>query len=436
MTRFSKVRGILAILAVSFLLAACATGHDHHGHDHDHDHGHDHHHDHDHDHDHGHDHDHDHGHGHGHEHNDGRIIIGFNSGTVAVLDAHDGDVEAVFEQLLPAGGLAVYANDSGEFGYVFNRAESIVAVVDSGQRLVEHDGHMDLVFEDIDVLGFIQNGVLPTHFTTTVGRSGIYNDGSGDITIVDERLLRTSFDTAFSMVPAHEDHGAPVLLGDRLLVGYIRQPHIEMLGYDGELLGTFPGISRAHGQDRVGRFTAFGAVEGVMIITQTGTNFEATMVENPAGTPEGARTGTVYGHPSLPHFVGNLGVGLVAVNPETLTSVRHELPSQPWRFGIDRSGRFVVVLGRSGNLYVLDAETFALQASIPVVDPHDPDAAAGTPIPSLTLGRRVAFVSNPADNTILEVDLSHGEVEHTFTLDSAHGTVTSIAVMITDGVLH
>lgn len=423
MAYVSKLRGMLVILAAVFFLAACATGPDH-AHD-DHDHGHDHEHD-----------DHDHDDDHGAEHNDGRVLIGFDSGTAAVFDVHEAEIEAVFEMLVPAGGLAVYSNESGEFGYVFNRAESVVAVVDSGQRLEDHDGHTDLVFGDIDVLGFIQNGVLPTHFTTTVGRSGIYNDGSGDITVIDESVLRTDFDAAFSVVSAHEDHGAPVLLADRMLVGYIRQPHIEMLSYDGELLGTLPGISRAHGQDRVGRFTAFGAVEGVMIVTETGSDFEATMVANPEGTPEDERTGTVYGHPALPHFIGNLGAGLVAVNPESLSSTRHELPSEPWRFGIDRSGHYAVVLGRSGNVYVLDAETFDLEATIPAVEPHDADAPAGTPVPSLTLGRRVAFLSNPADNTVLEIDLEHGEVEHSYALDRTHGTVTSIAIMITDGVMH
>lgn len=414
-----RLRGIAVILSAVFLFAACATGPDQ---DHDHD-------DHDHDHAH-HDHDHD------HAHTDGRIVIGFDSGTAAVFDVHEEEIEAVFEMLVPAGGLAVYSNDSGEFGYVVHRAESVVAVIDSGQRLEDHEGHTDVVFGDIDVLGFIPNGVLPTHFTTTVGRSGIYNDGSGDITVVEESMLRTEFDAAFSVVPAHEDHGAPVLLGDRILVGYIGQPHIEMLSYDGELLGTHPGISRAHGQDRVGRFTAFGAEEGVMIITQTGPDFEATMVENPEGTPDDARTGRVHGHPALPHFIGNLGAGLVAVNPESLSSTRHELPSEPWSFGIDRSGQHVAVLGRSGNVYVLDAETFDLQATIPVVDPYDADAPAGTPVPSLTLGSGIAFLSNPADNTLLKIDLDHGEVEHRVALGRSHGTVTSIAAMITDGVVH
>ena len=148
------------VVGAAFALAACATTADHDHHDHHDDHG------------------------HGGE--GGRLLAVASDGTIAVLDAGDGDVEALFPQQLPEGSPAAYAGPSGEFGYVIQRDASVVAIVDSGQILKEHDGHEDLEFGEISIVEEIRAGALPTHFTTMVGRVGFYNDESGDITILDE----------------------------------------------------------------------------------------------------------------------------------------------------------------------------------------------------------------------------------------------------------
>ncbi|GAB6091480.1 hypothetical protein [Spirochaeta dissipatitropha] len=412
-TSIYRLSAILIILTV-LILSGCASGHSH-------------------------DHDHDHDHGHSHDHHDGetdgRLLIGLNSGSLLIADAHDGDILKEFHAALPAGRIAVYSNASGEFGYAINRDESVTVVIDSGQKLVEHDGHEDLVFDHIEILGLIEGTLRPTHFTTTFGKSGIYNDGSGDITIIDEQLLRRDFQTALSLVPSREDHGAPVLLHDKLLVGYVNETSIDLLDYEGNVLQQFPGIGRAHGQARVGRFTAFGAVEGVMIITQQGSDFSAHMVGNPEGTAEGVRTGRVLSHPALPHFIGNLGPNLVVVDPAELSSRAVELPAAQWQMNIDRSGHYLAVLGQDGALYTLDAESLELIGSVQVTEARDPDAAAGTPLPSLTLGRGTAFVSRPSDNSIIEIDLKHSRIERSVQLDST-AAITGITLMTTDGIVH
>jgi hypothetical protein len=436
MTTIRRTMQLFAVAAFGVALMACATVEQHDDHDHGDAHGHDDltHNDHAHD-DHSHgddDHGHD-DHGHARRGGEGRLLVATSTGTLAVLDAHDGDLEAVFPHALPEGIVVVYSGPSGEFGYAVNRTASVVAVVDSGQILEEHDGHEDLHFGDIGVLGHVREGLLPSHFSTTYGLVGMYNDESGDITVFDEHRLRDDF--GWSIVPARADHGAPVLLRDRLIVGYVRETFLEVMDYGGTVIQTFDGIERAHGQARIGRFSAFGAVGGVFVVTQTGDRFAGGLIPNPPDTPADARTGTLRAHPRLPHFVGNLGEGVVAVDPASMTSTRYALPAAPWRFEIDRSGHFVVVLGQDGVVYVLDADTFEIEASIAAVAPRDPNAPSGTPIPALTLGRRVAYVSDPESNHILVIDLAHGEIEDEIHVE-IDGTITSIAAMITDGVVH
>lgn len=413
MTNVRHLFRLLAIAIAAISIAACATGADHHDHDHDHDHEHE---------------------SHDHEASEsGRLLVVTDDGSIAVLDAHDGDVEAVFAHELPDGGLAAYAGPSGEFGYVVHRDASVVVVVDSGQILEEHDGHEDLEFGPVSLVGEIRVGSMPTHFTVMTGRVGFYNDESGDITILEEGALRSGIETR--LVPARADHGAPVLLADRLIVGYVGESFVEIMDYDGNVVQTIPNVSRAHGQARVGRFSALGAVEGVLVVTQSGSNFEARMVPNPPGTPEDVRTGTLASHPRLSHFVGNLGEGLVKVEPATHTSTAYPLPTAPWRFGIDRSGQYIVVLGENGVVYVLDSESFEILGSFSATAPRDPDAPRGTPIPSLTLGRGIAYLSDPSNNHVYEIHLDESEIEAEFHVE-LEGTVTAIALMVTDGVIH
>ncbi len=416
MMKFRRTLPLFAVAAFVAVLAACATveqdDHDGYGQD-------------------------DHGHRHADEHlrhgEEGRLLVATSTGTLAVLDARDGDVEAVFARAVPEGKIVVYSGASGELGYAVNRAASTVAVVDSGQILDDHDGHEDLHFGDIRILGTVREGLRPSHFSTTFGLVGIYNDESGDITVFSEQQLRDEF--GWSLVPARVDHGAPVLLRDRLIVGYARELSAEIMDYDGVVLQTFDGIERAHGQARVGRYSAFGAAGGVYVVTQTGDQFAGRLIPNPPGTPADARTETLRSHPRLPYFVGNLGEAIVAVDPESMTSGRHELPTAPWRFDIDRSGHYVVVLGQDGVVYVIDSNTFRIEASIAAVAPRDPDAPSGTPLPALTIGRRVAYVSDPPGNRILVIDLDHGEIEHEIHVE-IDWTVMSIAAMVTDGVVH
>lgn len=404
MHKVRKVVSVAFVVAVALALAACTSTADHDHHD---------------------------DHAHGAE--GGRLLAVAADGSIAVLEAADGAVHALYPQQLPEGTPAAYAGPSGEFGYVVQRDASIVAVVDSGQILEEHDGHEDLEFGEVSIRGEIRSGALPTHFTTMVGRVGFYNDESGDITILDEGTIRSGLE--YSLTPTRIDHGAPILLSDVMIVGYIDNPAVEIMDYEGTVIQEIPNVTRAHGQARVGRFSAIGAVEGVLVITQSGRRFDARMVPNPPGTPEDVRTGTLAAHPRLAHFVGNLGEGLVKIDPQAHTSTPFALPAAPWRFRIDRSGNYIVVLGQDGVVYVLDSDSFAVLGEVAAVDARDPDAPRGTPNPALTVGSGIAYLSDPATNRILEIHLDEAEIAAELPVPF-DATLTSIALMVTDGVIH
>jgi hypothetical protein len=408
-----KLLSVLVTLMV--VLASCAT-HDHHHHGHHHHHDHDHH------------------HGAG----DGRLFVATANGDLWLLDAHDGDLIAKFHDAVPEGSITLYASFTGEFGYVINRAAHTVAAVHSGQALVEHDGHEDLVFIEPRILGTFTGGLLPTHFNNTLGRAAFFNDQSGDLTVVDESILvEQGLAAAASITPSRVDHGAMILLSDGMLVGYLNHATVERMDYQGNVVQVFENAPRLHGQARIGRTSAFGLANGVMIIEQSGRNFSAFTIPNPSGTPDNVRVGTLVAHPLHDFFVGNFGQGVALIRPTTRSIEPFNLPTIPWRFAFDRTGKYVAVLGRDGILYALEVEDdgFHIHSQVQVVPPHNPNAPAGTPIPSLTMGNGIAFVSNPADNTILEVHLHDGDIEAVHRLDT-NSPITGLVLLVTDGIIH
>lgn len=376
----------------------------------------------------------------GHEHHehgtgDGRLVVSQANGDLTVLEAADGDVVKSFGAAVPDGGGTVYSNAQGTIAYVLNRSANTVVALHSGQHLAEHEGHEDLKLEAPALLGTYTKGLLPTHFNTLEGRSVVYNDGSGNLTVIDEaHIEHGGLDQVSTLAPATADHGAMILLPEGMLVGTLKNPDVVFMDYAGKVKKSFSGAVSLHGQSRLGRYSAFGLATGVMVFTQTGSELKATVVPNPAGTPEKARVSTLKSHPVRDYFLGNLGDGLARIDPAQLQITPVALPTTPWKFGFDRSGQYIVVLGTNGSLIILGAETWKTLATLPLVPARNPDAPTGTPVPALALGSKHAFVSNPVDNTIAVVDLEDGKVDRRYTLTGS--PIVSFDLLVTDGVVH
>lgn len=395
-----RILTLVASVAVATVLTSCATTHHHHEED----------------------------------HAAGRLVAALGNGTVVVLDV-DGEVVKAFPGALPEGDTAVYSNASGTIAYLINRKAHTVLAVHSGQHLSDHEGHEDLELEEPALLGTLTKGLLPTHFNTLEGRSVVYNDESGSLTVIDERVIeKDGLEKASSFAPATVDHGAMILLPEGMFVGTLQSPDVVLMDYQGRVKKSFPGAVGLHGQTRLGRYSAFGLATGVMVLTQQGSDYSARVIPNPAGTPEKARVGTLESHPVHDFLVGNLGDGLALIDPKAGTIVPVALGNAPWRFGFDRSGQFLVVLGQDGALRILDGSTQKVLHTLPVVPARDPEAPVGTPVPALALGSKHAFVSAPNQNAILVIDLDEGEVHQTIPVSG--GTLVGLDVLITDGVVH
>jgi hypothetical protein len=308
-----------------------------------------------------------------------RVAVAYDGGVV-VLDGET--LEPVGEAEL-AGYLRVStAGDEG--GHVFVTTDGGFHLLDTG-----------LDSGEVAFTGEVFDAAAPGHVTPHAGRTALFDDATGDVRVFDTDAVGTGelpeFDTLRSEA-AH--HGVAIELSDGTTLSTI---------------GTAESRSGVRHLDADGAFTKLDAPD------------------------EFGRTGNAYVTDTSPVAVGDYkndpdaegyllsALTLVDTQARTLSVV--ELPEgveYTWR-GVGRDSHDgIVLLSADGSLYSLD-EAGAVQDSWPVVDPWESPAEWQHPHPGLKVVGDIAYVSEPAANSIHAVDLHTGEIIATQELDVVPG---------------
>jgi len=367
-----------------------------------------------------------HSHGHDHDHHGvvgTRLLVSdANSNAVYVIDLASGQVLGAFTT--PGQGSRIYASPSGQYGFAIDRDANRVTVIHSGLSLVDHGDHADLVQETPYVLVTMNVGRQPSHLFAHGHDIAIFNDQDGTIAILDERLLGLTLDFT-EIVTAQPDHGALAIIGDVVLSGHLNLGRVDAYTRDGNLITSFDGCPRLHGKAVLGQVAAFGCSDGVLLVALENGELRATKLDNPPGSPEGARVGMLSAHYESPIMVGNFGTGLALIDPVAQTLITVALPSLPLTIDFDHHGEHIVVLGRDGVLYVLERDG-EIKASLEVVAPFDQNA----PRSALAISQAAFYVSSPATGEVLELHFHDGklEVERRLSLPGAPGHLAVLAL--------
>ncbi|MVN85699.1 hypothetical protein GO986_02855 [Deinococcus sp. HMF7620] len=359
------------------------------------------------------------------------VVADARTHALSVINLADGTPLASFGTPGKLSGL--YAGPGGTYAYAIHRDDDRVTVLHSGLGAIDHGDHRDLVQKAPHILATLNVGQQPTHFFAHGDQIAIFNDRGGDVAVFGELLLGKTNDMRLVKVAA-PDHGAPALLGDVLLSGYLALNRVD--AYDlstGRLLRTLdvpcPGL---HGEVVQGGAAYFGCTDGVLAVTVQGQTVSARKLPNPAGTPAGTRVGTVAAHERSAALYGNFGAGLArwtAADP-ALTAVA--LPAAPLKFAFTADGQRLAVLTADGALHLLHAPTGRVLSSAGLVAPTDPaDKAAVRP--TMTLGAAHAYLTSPATGEVLEVALADLKVSRRLAVG---GTPAMLALTQATGEQH
>lgn len=367
---------------------------------------------------------------HDHEHAAGtRLLVSdAEANVVKVLDLATGEALASFST--PGAGGSVYASPSGQYGLVIHRDENRVSVVHSGLSLEDHGDHADLVQGAPHVLHTLNVGREPTHYWAHGDEIVIFNDADGTVALLNERSFGLSLEYT-SVTTAQPDHGAAVVLGDTVLAGYYELGRVDAYNREGELLETIEGCPGLHGEATLGDVAAFGCEDGALLVHVHDGDVSATKLDNPDGTADEVRVGTLTAHDAAAVLVGNFGDGLAWIDPDAETMNVIDTGATPLRFAFDHEGEHLLALTEDGMLHRLEADTGEVHGSVRVMQAVDTSGGHGSYVtPGLAVAEGAVYISVPTEGQVAEVHLDDLTVARRLEVS---GTPSGVAVMALEG---
>jgi hypothetical protein len=353
----------------------------------------------------------------------GRVAIGYEGG-VAVLDAETLEVVDEFEteefiRLNPFGdGKTVAVTTSAGFQMLDTSSPALT----------------DVVFD----------ATTAGHVVIHEGKTVLFDDGTGVTTILDTDAFADGYDEAPETTTYTADaphHGVSIVLsGGELLTtvgdengrtGAMALHAHEDHWHDEASSDQCPGI---HGEGTAkDEVAAFGCDNGVLLFADD----EFVKLTAP---DEYGRTGNLFVSETSPIVVGDYksdpdaeGYLLNAVALVDTAAQTHEVVDLPdevqytFRDVARGPGDLAYILATDGQIHVLDPETGELTDAFPVIEAWEGPAEWQDAHPAIKVNGDIAYVTEPAANSVHAVDLTTGEVLSSVELDH---TPNELAVAI------
>jgi hypothetical protein len=277
------------------------------------------------------------------------------------------------------------ASSSGRYGFAIHRDNHCVTIVDGE-------------FASAAVVTTEQE---PTHFHAHEHQVVIFNDGSGSVSVFDERAMTQPPQIIKATQP---DHGSAVIIGENLLAGHLRLGQVDMYR-GGQIIQSFDCCPVLHGAAQVGTTALFGCGDGVLLLKQQGDSFKAVKLDNPKDAPPRTRVGLFATHPKNALVLGNFGHGLAVIDPNNETMRILPLPAHPVKFSFDAAGETVLVLTTDGVLRRLSLANGDMLAAVPVVQEIEPPKGPdGKPRPAFALNHDRIYVAAPDEEILMALD--------------------------------
>lgn len=362
-----------------------------------------------------------------HDHVEGaRIAVSDGSTNVIRILAADSGAELGSFTVPGETGGSIAVSSSGGHVIATHREANRISIIHSGLLYEDHGDHGHLIQSTPYVVSTVNIGVQPSHVTVAGNEILVFNDGDGSIAILDENLFGLSLNYGFVDV-AQPDHGAAQLLGDHLLAGLMNLARVDIHAPDGSLvtsIGECPGL---HGSIATYDSALFGCSDGVLRIEFSDGDFSGSHMANPAGSPEGSRIGSFYGHVG-DIAVGNFGSGLALIDTVTGYFNVLELPDPPLAAAV--SSESVVALTADGSVHLLQVA----EGEAGIIYTHEalinPDTTYGRPAIAVYGDR--AWVSEPAAGNIVVLEI-HGTELHVLDTFAVGGNPAGIGVLMLEG---
>lgn len=264
----------------------------------------------------------------------------------------------------------------------------------------------------------------PAHVVRHAGKTVLYDDGTSDTFIFDTAALADSGGELpeFETIPGDQaHHGVSIVLTDGTFLTTIGGDEGRTGAFavdaDGEEIARNEECPGIHGEGTAaGETVIFGCEDGALV-------YQDGEFEKITAPDEYGRMGNAYVSEDSPLVVGDykddpdaesvLLTKIALIDTEAGTHEVVDLPEgvgYTWRDVVRGPNDMAYLLGTDGAIHVIDPATGAISESYDVIDPWEGPAEWQDAHPSIVVNGDIAYVSEPAKNTVYAVDLTTGEV--------------------------
>ncbi|MDK8700987.1 hypothetical protein QP924_09070 [Corynebacterium pseudodiphtheriticum] len=362
-----------------------------------------------------------------------RVVLSHDKG-LTTIDPATGEIvdeEKIsgFHRLNPAGNTR-HLYVSGKDGFT---------IFDTGAVTQPHGDHNHYYEKSPELTDNILPADKPGHVVQHDGKTALFDDGTGEITIFDNDELEDGTDT---MRPAHivtaesgdPHHGVAVPFKDGsylTTVGTEDERHrIEYRSLDNEVLASTDDCPGIHGEAVAkGGNVAFGCTNGPIVFDVEAQEFHKVDA-NDIAKDGYQRSGNLAGSEDSPIVLGDnktdedadlerpTSVVLIDTTDYSMKTV--ELEDSYWFRSLGRTADGDgVVLTYDGYLNIIDVESGKVTDRIEVIKPWKEKDEWQQPGPILKVDGDIAYVTDAENKEFLMVDLQEGEVLTRTELDFA-----------------
>ena len=355
-----------------------------------------------------------------------RVVLTYDGGLMTV-DTATGAVTSTEAE----GFLRL--NNAGDGRHVLVSAGPEFRVFDAGLIVDEHGDHHHYYEQAPALTGSVIEAAEAGHVVTHEGRTALFSDGTGTVTVLDSAAFSDGDITAdeieeHSADAAHHGVAVPLRSGDLLLTQGTEESRntVQVLSPEGEVLAETTDCPGVHGEaaampTSAGDVISLGCENGPVIF-RDGAFHKVPVAEayqrsgNQAGSHGSPIVLADYKSDPDAEQERPTRIGLIDTRTNSITAV--DLGSAYWFRSLARgvAGEAVVLTG-DGELNILDEETGDVIHEVKVVEPWEEPKEWQSPAPAVKVGTDgFAYVTEPAARKLHVVDVAAGSILSSFDL--------------------
>lgn len=366
-----------------------------------------------------------------------RAVLTYNGGLMTV-DTETGEVLTNTES---DGFLRL--NNAGDGRHVLVSAGEELRVFDSG-LIVEAHGDHDHYYEQAPALtGSTVEAAKAGHVVVHQGKTALFADGSGAITVMDtdafvDGKINADEIEEFAAETPHHGVAVPLSSGDMLMTQGTADSRntVQVVSPGGDVLAETTDCPGVHGEATAmptpaGDVVSLGCENGPVVYRDG--KFHKVPV-----TEEYQRSGNQFGSHASPVVLADYKtdpdadqerptrIGLIDTLTASMNTV--DLGSAYWFRSLARGADGeALVLTYDGELNIVDAQTGEIIHEVMVTAPWEEPAEWQSPAPAVKVGADgFAYVTEPASKKLHVIDIEAGTVLESFDLPETPNELTIV----------